>query len=137
MLSAAAAASCNGSFMHKFYPTPSSHAMISRAYPAYPSMQHSLASSGTNGSGGSLVGSPNSSGTGSGSGLNNVSVPISRYSTAGYSPHMQAAAAAVAAQQQFSMPNPDSVPVSASPAEDWYGKGFAGTLRMNPLQYQA
>lgn len=60
-----------------------------------------------------------------------VAMSTARYTSAGYSPHMQMAAA-VAAQQQFTMPTE-----STGSTDDWYGKGFAGSLRMNPLQYQA
>lgn len=144
------AASCNGSFMQKFYQSPSAHSVINRSpYQPYSTAGNlnSLAANGSNplnsalnGFNNGLNGVTSISSSGSSS-INNSNVP--RYNTSSvsnnaYGHHMQAVQAAVAASQfnigsaNGSLNSSLQTDTSAN-TDDWYNKSF----RMNPLQYQS
>ena len=145
-------ASCNGSFMQKFYQNPSAHSVINRSpyqpYSAASNLNNLNSLATANGS------NPLSSLNGFNNGLNSVtsisSSPSSlntstpRYSTTNVGNnaynHMQAVAAA--ASQQFNIGSSNGSlhqTNTTSNTDDWYSKsGFTSSaLRMNPLQYQA
>lgn len=139
------AASCNGSFMQKFYQSPSAHSVINRSpYQPYSAAGNlnSLTGNGSNPLNSALNGFNNGlNGVTSSSSINNSNVP--RYNTSSvsnnaYGHHMQAVQAAVAASQ-FNIGSTNGSLNSSlqgdttANTDDWYNKSF----RMNPLQYQS
>lgn len=140
-------ASCNGSFMQKFYQNPA-HSVINNInninrspYQPYSTTSNLNSLTGANGSNplNSFNNGLNSTISSSNSSIN-TNTP--RYSTANvsnnaYGHHMQAVQAAVVASQQFNIGSNGNLQSDTNNTEDWYNKGFTSSLRINPLQYQA